>query len=367
MKFRAAVLRQTGKPLAIEAVEAAMLKPTDVLVRIRASGLCHTDLEVIEGSLPYPLPIILGHEGAGVVEAVGKDVRQVKPGDHVVCSWNPHCGDCFYCDRDQPILCEVFTATQPKGLLMDGASRLTCDDGQPMHHFSVVSSHAEYCVVPESGAIAVPKAIPFDRACLIGCGVMTGFGAATRAAPVPAGATVLVIGCGAVGLNVLQGACLAGAGRIVAVDRSQARLDLAKRFGATDGILAGETALARLRALTQGRGADLVYESAGHPSAFALAAEACRPGGQVVFLGKVNVDQQVAFRWGSLMGEKRIVRSSYGGARPRRDFPLLAEAYLDGKLNLDDLITARLPLARINDGFDAMRRGEGIRTVITFD
>ncbi|MBL8705614.1 MAG: Zn-dependent alcohol dehydrogenase [Rhodospirillales bacterium] len=367
MKFRAAVLRQVGQPLAIETVEAAALKPTDVLVRIRASGLCHTDLEVIEGALPYPLPIVLGHEGAGVVEAVGSAVRQVKPGDHVVCSWNPHCGDCFYCDRDQPILCEVFSATQPKGQLMDGTSRLACDDGAPMHHFSVVSSHAEYCVVPESGAIAVPKAIPFDRACLIGCGVMTGFGAATRAAPVPAGANVLVIGCGAVGLNVLQGARLAGAGRIVAIDRSQARLELARRFGATDGLLAGDAALGDVRALTQGRGADLVFESAGHPSAFALAAEACRPGGQVVFLGKVHVDQQIAFRWGSLMGEKRITRSSYGGARPRRDFPLLAQAYLDGRLNLDDLITARLPLDRINDGFDAMRRGEGIRSVITFD
>lgn len=367
MKFRAAVLRQVGQPLMVESVACADLKPTDVLVRVRASGLCHTDLEVIEGALPYPLPIILGHEGAGTVEAVGGAVRHVKPGDHVVCSWNPHCGDCFYCDRDQPILCEVFTATQPKGQLMDGASRLTYDDGAPMHHFSVVSSHAEYCVVPESGAIAVPKAIPFDRACLIGCGVMTGFGAATRAAPVPVGASVLAIGCGAVGLNVLQGARLAGAGRIVAIDRSQARLELARRFGATDGLLAGDAALGDVRALTQGRGAELVFESAGHPSAFALAAEACRPGGQVVFLGKVHVDQQIAFRWGSLMGEKRITRSSYGGARPRRDFPLLAQAYLDGRLNLDDLITARLPLDRINDGFDAMRRGEGIRSVITFD
>jgi len=364
MRFKAAVLNAIRTPLAIEEIELGALAPTDVLVRVRASGLCHTDLEVIDGSLAYPLPIVLGHEGAGVVEAIGEAVTQVRVGDHVVCSWNPHCGHCFYCERDLPILCEPFTRHQPRGLLLDGRSRLARAGGT-MHHFSVVSSHAQYCVVPESGAIGVPKDIPFDRACLIGCGVMTGVGAAIRKARVAPGESVLVIGCGAVGLNVVQGARIAGAGLIVAADLSAAKRETALRFGAHVGVDGGAPDLIeRIRGLTGGRGPDHVFESAGHPNAFRLAMEAVRPGGSVVFLGKVNVDQDVAFRWGSLMGEKRIVRSSYGNARPRRDFPWLAQLYLDGRLMLDELITRRIALEEINSGFDAIRRGETIREVI---
>jgi S-(hydroxymethyl)glutathione dehydrogenase / alcohol dehydrogenase len=365
MKFKAAVLDQVGQPLEIEEIELGVLAPTDVLVRVHASGLCHTDLEVIEGSLAYPLPIVLGHEGAGVVESIGSAVTQVKTGDHVICSWNPHCGQCFYCERDLPILCELFTRWQPNGMLLDGRSRLS-RDGCQVHHFSVVSSHAQYCVVPESGAIAVPKEIPFDRACLIGCGVMTGVGAATRKARVEPGANVLVIGCGAVGLNVIQGAKLAGAGLIVAADVSDAKLARAKLFGADLCMNASADIVERLRSMTQGRGADYVFEAAGHERAFRVALEAVRPGGRVVFLGKVNVNQDVAFRWGSLMGEKQIVRSSYGGGRPRRDFPWLAQQYLEGNLKLDELITRRVSLEQINSGFDAMRRGETVREVVVF-
>ncbi len=371
MRFRAAVLNQVNQPLAIETIEMGELGPTDVLVKIHASGLCHTDLEVIQGSLAYPLPIVLGHEGAGVVGAVGRDVTQVKAGDHVVCSWNPHCGHCFYCERDLPILCEPFSRHQPKGLLLDGRSRLSRRDAQGashmVHHFSVVSSHAEYCVVPESGAIAVPKEIPFDRACLIGCGVMTGVGAATRKVPVAPGASVLVIGCGAVGLNAVQGARIASAGLIIAADVNDAKLERAQRFGAHAKVDASaEDVLAQIRGLTGGRGPDYVFESAGNPKGFRLAVEAVRPGGNVVFLGKVNVNEDVAFRWGSLMGEKQIVRSSYGGARPRRDFPWLAQLYLEGKLMLDELVTRRIPLEEINSGFDAIRRGDTVREVVVF-
>ncbi|HZB55359.1 MAG TPA: alcohol dehydrogenase catalytic domain-containing protein, partial [Reyranella sp.] len=227
MRFRAAVLHQVDAPLRVQEVEMAALRPGDVLVRVRASGLCHTDLEVIQGALAYPLPIVLGHEGAGIVEAVGSDVRSVKSGDHVICSWNPSCGRCFYCDRDQPILCELFTRHQPQGHLLDGTSRLSID-GRKLHHFSVVSSHAEYCVVPESGAIVVPKEIPFDLACLIGCGVMTGVGGAARVARIDGGSSVAVIDCGAVGLNAVQGAMLQRAGTIVALDRDPARLAMAQ-------------------------------------------------------------------------------------------------------------------------------------------
>src|SRR5262245_17519763 len=182
MQFQAAVLSEVNRPLSIETVSLEALAPFDGLVRNRASGLCHSDLEVIAGSLPYPLPIVLGHEAAGIVEDVGSMVTHVAPGDHVVASWNPHCGHCFYCERDLPILCEPFTFHQPRGHMLDGKSRLACE-ATTVHHFSVVSSHAQYAVVPQSGAIGVPKEIPFDRACLIGCGVMTGVGAAVRLAP----------------------------------------------------------------------------------------------------------------------------------------------------------------------------------------
>src|SRR3954466_3956239 len=227
MNFQAAVLNQVNAPLTIETLTMAPLAPTDVLVRVRASGLCHTDLEVMQGALAYPLPIVLGHEGAGVVEAVGSEVTQVRAGDHIVCSWNPHCGHCFYCERDLPILCEPFIRNQPKGRLLDGESRYRLN-GKPLHHFGVVSSHAEYCVVPESGAIRVPKEMPFDRACLIGCGVMTGVGAVSRLAKVEAGASVVIIGCGAVGLNAVQGAVIQRAGTIFAVDTDPAKLAMAK-------------------------------------------------------------------------------------------------------------------------------------------
>jgi S-(hydroxymethyl)glutathione dehydrogenase/alcohol dehydrogenase len=364
VKFRAAVLNRVGEPLTIDTLDMAPLGAGDVLVRVRASGLCHTDLEVIQGQLAYPLPIVLGHEGAGVVEAVGAAVSRVKPGDHVICSWNPHCGHCFYCERGVPILCEPYKRHEPKGLLIDGTSRLR-RDGAPVHHFFTTSTHAELTVVSESSAIAVSKDIPFDRACIIGCGVMTGVGAAVRKARIAAGASVLVIGCGAVGLNVLQGARIAGAGTIIAADVGAARLERARRFGATEVVDAtSEGALDGVRALTGGRGADVVFEAAGHPSAFRLSVEAVRPAGQVVWLGKINVDAEVAFRWGSLMGEKRIVRSSYGDALPQRDFPWLVEQYLEGRLLLDELITRRIALDDINDGFADLAAGVGTRTVV---
>jgi S-(hydroxymethyl)glutathione dehydrogenase/alcohol dehydrogenase len=367
MEFRAAVLNQVNAPLVIDRLKMAPLAPTDVLVRVRASGLCHTDLEVIQGSLAYPLPIVLGHEGAGVVEAVGSEVTQVKPGDHVICSWNPHCGHCFYCERDLPVLCEPFTRHQPRGFLLDGRSRMSRGK-ETVYHYSVTSTHAEYTVVPESGAIAIPKEMPFDRACIIGCGVMTGLGAVVRKAKVEPGSTVAVIGCGAVGLNAVQGAKIASAAQIVAVDIGENKLAMARQFGATHCIDASQgNAVEQIKALTAGRGADYVIEAAGNARTFRLAVELSRPGGQVVWLGKINVDQEVSFRWGSLMGERRIVRSSYGDARPRRDFPWLVQQYLDGKLQLDPLITRRIRLEEINDGFAMLARGEGIRTVIQFE
>ena len=367
MTFRAALLERPRSPLVVAEVAIAPLQPDDVLVRVGASGFCHTDLEVIDGALVRPMPIVLGHEGAGVVEAVGSAVARVRRGDHVVCSWNPSCGACYYCRRAMPILCEKVTSLHPRGMLTDGGRRLSLD-GATVHHFSMVSSHAEYCVVPEAGAIRVPHEIPFDRACLIGCGVMTGYGAATRVAPVTAGSDVVVVGCGAVGLNVVQGAAANRAATIVGIDSAPARLDLALRLGATHAMSGTDAELvSKVKSLTAGRGAEFVFEAAGRPDAMRLALECARPGGHVVLLGKVPVDETVAFRFGSLMGEKRITRSSYGGARPETDFPALARAYLEGRLKLDELIGRRVTLDAINESVDAMRSGQTGRSIVVFD
>ncbi len=361
---RAAVLRQTKTPMTIETVQVGPLASGDVLVRVRAASLCHTDLEAIDGALAVQLPAVLGHEAAGEIVEVGPDVTELGIGDRVVLSWNPHCGSCFYCDRAQPILCRQFLANGPKGFHFDGRPRLTCD-AVPVHQLMYLGGFAEFCVVPAQSAVRVPDSMPFDRAALIGCGVMTGVGAATRIAALRWGDAAMVIGCGAVGLSAVQGCVLAGAGTIIAVDPNPARRQLAQAIGATHAVDPAEAAdLART--LTEGRGADVVIEAAGAPAGFRLSVEAVRPGGQVVWLGKVAVGDEVAFRWGSLMQEKRITRSSYGGAKPQTDFPMLARAYLDGKLKLDEMISARISLEQINDGFAALKRGETVRSVVMF-
>jgi S-(hydroxymethyl)glutathione dehydrogenase/alcohol dehydrogenase len=363
----AAILHVPNQPLRIEPVQLGPIKPRDVRVRIRAAGLCHTDLEVIEGQLRTPMPIILGHEAAGIVEEIGSEARGVTPGDHVILSWNPHCGHCFYCDRDLPILCEAYLRESARAKHFDGDSRAMLPGGGELHQLMFLGAFAEDCVVPDHCAIPVSKRIPFEAACLIGCGVMTGVGAALNIASIGFGDIVMVIGCGAVGLSAVQGARLAGAGKIVAVDLVPEKLALAERLGATHLVDArGQDAAKLARDLTAGRGADVVLESAGSLPAFRLSAEAVRPGGEVIWLGKTDVGADVAFRWGALMQEKRFRRSSYGGARPARDFPMLADAYLDGKLELDALITQRIALEQINEGFAALKAGRAIRSVILF-
>jgi S-(hydroxymethyl)glutathione dehydrogenase / alcohol dehydrogenase len=368
LQYEAAVLHAVRGPLVIERVSATALGCSDVLVGVRAAGLCHTDLEVIEGSLRYPMPIVLGHEAAGVVEDAGSAVSKVRKGDHVVLSWNPHCGHCFYCDRGYPILCEDYLARGPQALAFDGSRKARLADGRNLGHLMFLGTFGEYCIVSEQQAIPVAKEIPFDRACLIGCGVMTGVGAALNLAHIGHADAVVVIGCGAVGLSAVQGARLAGAAEIVACDVDGAKLALAQRMGATASVNAkDEDAVAMVKKRTSGRGADVVIEAAGSASALRTSVEAVRPGGEVIWLGKVDVDSDVAFRWGALMQEKSIRRSSYGDARPARDFPLLVRAYLDGHLMLDELITRRIRLNEINDGFAALKSGQAIRSVVTFD
>jgi S-(hydroxymethyl)glutathione dehydrogenase/alcohol dehydrogenase len=368
LQYDAAVLHRPGAALAIERISAVPLGRSDVLVRVRAAGLCHTDLEVIEGSLRYPMPILLGHEAAGVVEEVGPAVNKVRRGDHVILSWNPHCGHCFYCDRALPILCADYLAQGPRAVAFDGESKARLGDGRELKHLMFLGAFGEYCIVQEQQAIPVGNEIPFDRACLIGCGVMTGVGAALNVARIGRADCVMVIGCGAVGLSAVQGARLAGAADIIACDIDDEKLKLAARMGATGCVNAkSEDAIALARSRTSGRGADAVIEAAGSAAAFRLSVEAVRPGGEVIWLGKIDVDKDVAFRWGALMQEKRIRRSSYGNARPARDFPLLARAYLDGRLMLDELITQRIRLDAINAGFAVLKSGEAIRSVVVFD
>src|SRR5712671_6401905 len=367
IEYRAAVLHASQTPLTVETVVAERLRRNDVLVRLKAAGLCHTDLEVVAGSLRYPMPIVLGHEAAGIVEEIGPEAHGIQVGDHVVLSWNPHCGHCFYCDRDLPILCESYLTHGPKAVAFDGTSRARLNDGRELKQLMFIGAFGEYAIVADHQAIPVPKELPFDRACLIGCGVMTGVGAALNIAQIAYGDTVMVIGCGAVGLAAVQGARLAGAGAIVAVDLEDKKLDLAEKVGATDRVNPrSEDVAAIAKAKTGGHGVDVVLEAAGQPASFRASVEAVRPGGQVIWLGKTDIGSEVGFRWGSLMAEKRIRRSSYGGARPARDFPLLARAYLDGRLFLDELITRHIPLAEINDGFAALKAGEAIRSVVMF-
>ena len=350
----------------IETIGIGPLAPGDVLVRIRAASLCHTDLEVIEGQLSVKLPAVLGHEAAREVIETAPGVDTLTVGDSVALSWNPHCGHCFYCDRGQPILCARYLGNAASAFHFDGRPRLFCDDA-PIHQLMYLGTFAEYCIVPAQSAVRLPHEMPFDRAALLGCGVMTGLGAATRIANLRWGEAVMVIGCGAVGLAAIQGCRLAGAETIIAVDPNPARRSLASTLGATHTCGADQQeAIELARSLTQGRGADVVIEAAGRPASFSLSIEAVRPGGQVIWLGKVGVNDQVAFRWGSLMQEKRITRSSYGGARPQSDFPMMARAYLDGRLKLDELITARISLEQINEGFAALKRGETVRSVIGF-
>ncbi len=367
MKFKAALLTRSNHPLEIADVEIPALKSGDVLVKVMASGLCHTDLEAMQGRLNLPLPLIPRHEGAGIVERVGPGVTSVKPGDHVVCSWNPYCGHCFYCDEEQPILCEERAKAEPQGFLLDGSTRLRIN-GDDVYHYSFVCSHAQYCVVPQSGAVVIPKEMPFAQACILGCGVLTGVGAVIRRARVRAGSSVAVIGCGALGLNVIQGARMVGAEKIIAVDIQDDKLEKAKQFGATHTINAvGAELIELVKELTGGRGADYTFEAAGIDHTLQPSLDVTRPGGNVVLLGKTLGSKEIPIRWSSLAPERMITRSSYGGVRPHIDLPFLARSYLNGQLMLDELIDEKIRLADINKGFDKMLGGNLVRSVIEME
>jgi S-(hydroxymethyl)glutathione dehydrogenase/alcohol dehydrogenase len=369
VQARAVVLRSIGSAPRIEQVVLGPVGPGEVLVRLRASGLCQTDRESVQGRFRTPLPLVTGHEGAGVVEAVGDAVSTVAVGDHVVLSWSPSCGACWHCLRGERVLCDAVRAANDAGTLPNGAIRIGTAAGEPIHHFLGTSTHADYCIVAAEGAVPVPRELAFEEACLIGCAATTGITAATRLTPVAPGSCVAVVGCGAVGLNVIQGARLMHPASIVAIDPSQERLQRATEFGASVVVNPlSEPAEAVVRSMTSGRGADFTFEAAGTEEAFRSALELTRSGGSVVFLGKVDADAMVSLRFGALMGEKRLVRSSYGGAVPMRDFSTIAGLAMDGRVNLQGMVTSRITLEELAAQLaDPSEGATGVRAVVVFD
>ena len=365
LEFDAAVLHNAAEPLRIERVTLTEIGPDDVLVKVHAAGVCHTDWEVQQGSHPAPRPLVLGHEGAGVVVDVGRNVPKQRIGDHIVFSAYPNCEYCFYCRRDLPMLCEPVTQGHRSGRLPDGSSRLRLGD-RSIGHFLGISSFAEYAVVPSRGAVRMPSELPLDLACLLGCAVVTGTGAVLRIAQVAANDIVSVIGCGPIGLNVVQGARLAGAALIIASDPDPSRRKLAAGFGATHLVdPAIDDVVSHVQRLTEGRGADHSFETAGREATLQAAFEAARPGGSVIILSKMAAQKTVNLRFGSLSSERRIRRSALGGGHGEDDLPVLAQAYLEGRLLLDEMVTARRQLSEVNEALVAAGSGSVIRSVLT--
>jgi S-(hydroxymethyl)glutathione dehydrogenase/alcohol dehydrogenase len=359
--MKAAVLHGPNQPLTIEDVQIDKPGSREVLIRTAVAGLCHSDLHFMEGKYPWPVPAVLGHESAGVVEAVGKDVTYVKPGDHVITCLSVFCGHCEHCLTGHMSICQTPEVKQPPGQ----ARRLHWK-GQHLNQFLNLSSFAEQMLVHEHALVKVRPDMPLDLAALIGCGVITGYGAVVHTAKVAPGETVAVIGCGGIGLSAVNGAAIAGAGRIIAVDRDPVKLEMARRFGATDVVdaSAGDPA-AQVLELTAG-GVHYAFECVGLKQTVEQAFGMLRPGGTATIIGMVPFGTKVELHGADFLRERRIQGSAMGSNRFRIDMPRLIDFYLQGKLHLDQMISGRLPLEKINEGFDEMRKGGIARNVIVF-
>ncbi|MAI26441.1 MAG: Zn-dependent alcohol dehydrogenase [Myxococcota bacterium] len=362
--MKAAVMRENNAPLELEEVAIDDPAPGEVLVKTAASGICHSDLTVIEGGLPYPPPAVLGHEPSGVVEAIGEGVTDFVPGDHVIGCLSSWCGSCKFCTDGRPYLCPSQYLGRAEGL----APRLSASNGDAIGQFANLSSFAEMMLCPERSLVKIREDMPLDRASLIGCGVTTGLGAALNTVNIPAGASVVIIGLGGVGLSALQGARIVGAGKIIAVDAQAWKFGLAKDLGATDCIDATDgDPVAAVHALTEG-GADFVFECIGLVPTVQQAVAMTGRGGTTVLVGVVPMTEMVPISAADLvLQEKKVTGSYMGSNRFRFDMPKYVDFYLDGRLRLDEMISARLSLDEINDGFDRMRKGEVARQVIVFD
>ena len=369
MKIRAAVLEETGGAFGLQELDLAPPGPGEVLVRLKASGVCHSDQNAIDGTAPTRCPAVLGHEGAGIVEAVGAGVTRVAPGEHVALSWAPSCGQCSECVRELPHLCAAAWPAMGEGGLLDHTSRLS-RDGEPVFHYSLISSFADACVVPERSCVPIPKDVPFPIAGLVGCAVTTGVGAVWNTAEVRPGDLVAVFGCGGVGLSAVLGAVAAGAAEIVAVDVSEAKLSAARELGATSTVLwAGspeETAEA-VREVSNG-GVDAAIEATGRVEAMLAAFLSTRNRGAAVLIGIPREDAVLPLPALSIPRmERRVLGAIYGSSRPERAFPMILDLYRRGRLPLDRLVSHTLPLEQIGEAFALLRNGEAKRVVIDLE
>jgi S-(hydroxymethyl)glutathione dehydrogenase / alcohol dehydrogenase len=367
VKITAAVLHAAHSPFAIEELTLDEPRHGEVLVKIAASGVCHSDYHLVSGATNHPMPVVPGHEGAGVVGAVGPGVTRVKPGDHVTLNWAPDCGHCFYCLRGKPNLCETFIEPIWAGVMLDGTPRLH-RNGQPVYHFSGLATFADHAVVPQESCVPIRKDVPLKIAALVGCAVATGVGAAMYTAQVRSGESVVVFGCGGVGLSILQGALLCGAYPIIAVDTNAAKMNIARQFGATHTLLSGDDTLTNIRDLTNGRGAEYAFEAVGIPAVQEIALSAVRPGGMLVLTGLAAMGTGTNLPGAIITRQEKVIKGSYYGTiNASRDFPLLLDLYAAGKLKLDELVSQEYTLTQINEAYDAMLTGEVARGVVVFD
>jgi S-(hydroxymethyl)glutathione dehydrogenase / alcohol dehydrogenase len=367
MKIKAALLTAPNTPFTIEDLELDGPHGGEVLVQIKAVGICHSDWHLVTGATTHPMPVVAGHEGAGIVETLGEGVQDLQIGDHVILNWAPSCGECFYCQHDKPNLCDTYTGPIWAGTMLDGTTRLR-HRGATVYSYCGLAAFAQKAVVLRESCVKIRKDVPFEAAALVGCAVATGVGAAMFTAKVHKDATVAVIGCGGVGLNCVQGAALCGAQMIVAVDTSAARLQIARHLGATHTIPPGSRDIAQLiRSFTGGRGVDHAFEAVGIPALQELAFECTRPGGTVTLAGLAPMGSATNLSGAIIVRQEKTIKGSYyGSVNPGRDFPMLLDLYKAGKLKLDELISRRYSLEEINDAFAQMLAGSAARGVIVF-
>ncbi|KFU76640.1 S-(hydroxymethyl)glutathione dehydrogenase / alcohol dehydrogenase [Amycolatopsis lurida] len=369
VEFDAAVFTTPEAPLTIERVSLPDTPPPgEVLVRLKASGVCHSDFHALIGEWEVPAPMILGHEGAGIVESVGDGVTTLVEGDHVVLSWTPSCRRCRYCVGGRPVLCDMVSRHSANHLAFDGRTRVTSAGEQDVYSFAGLGTFGQYTLVPESAAIAIRDDAPFEQSALIGCAVTTGVGAVVNTAKVRPSDTVLVLGCGGVGLNAIQGARLVGARQIIAADISDQKLDQARVFGATDLVNSGRENLAdRVHQLTGGRGVEVAVEAIGLPRTIESAYEVLARGGTAVVAGQVADGVRISIDPFVMSDQElSLIGSNYGSSKPDVDFPLLVDHYMHDRIDLDSLVTRVIDLTDINEAFDDMKRGIGIRSVIKY-